>query len=116
MTQEEQTLRQLTEGRENPFRVPDGYFEQFTDRLMQKLPRQERKAKSVRLMPRLWKYAAAVVLIAGVGSVIYWNRSAQPSALAISNDTAQEEYYNEALDYIMVDNMEIAEYLTEANY
>lgn len=116
MTQEEKTLRQLTEGRENPFHVPDGYFEQFTDRLMQQLPRQERKAKTVSLMPRLWRYAAAVVLIAGVGSVIYWNQSTQPTALANNYDTAQEEYYNEALDYIMVDNMEIAEYLTEANY
>ena len=49
----------------------------------------------------------------GVGSALYWHRDITPS-LAYSEEAAQEQYVNDALDYAMVDNMEIAAYLTEA--
>jgi len=112
ITKEEQRIDELG-GRNNPFRVPEGYFEQFDARLMARLPRTEKKAKEVRLMPRLWRYAAAVLIIVGVGSAIVWNRQSS-APIAYNEDVEMEEYYNEALDYAMVDNMEIAAYLTEA--
>lgn len=111
-TKEEQRIGELG-GRNNPFRVPEGYFEQFDARLMARLPKKEKKAKTVRLMPRLWRYAAAALIIAGVGTAIVWNRQTS-SPIAYNEETTMEEYYNEALDYAMVDNMEIAVYLTEA--
>lgn len=112
ITKEEQRIDELG-GRNNPFRVPEGYFEQFDARLMARLPRTEKKAKEVRLMPRLWRYAAAVLIIVGVGSAIIWNRQSS-APIAYNEEVEMEEYYNEALDYAMVDNMEIAAYLTEA--
>lgn len=111
MTTKEEIRIQELEGKNNPFLVPEGYFENFNERLFDRLP-QTQKAKTVRLMPRLLRYAAAVVVVLGVGSALYWNHS--QSAFLASNEVTQEEYYNDALDYIMVDNMEIAEYLTEA--
>ena len=121
MIQEEKLLRQITAGKDNPFRVPEGYFEQFTDKLMQQLPQQPSSVearpatKVVPLRSRLWRYAAAFIVAAGlgIGAATYWNTTSS-DAIAINDESTQEEYYNDELDYIMVGNMEIAEYLTEA--
>ena len=108
MTMDEKKLRELT-GQQNPFRVPEGYFENFNERLFARLPQQQ-KAKTIRLRPVLWRYAAAVVVAIGLGTVLYLNQDTQTTTAY----ETQEEYYNEALDYIMVGNTEIAEYLTAA--
>lgn len=108
MTMDEKKLRELT-GQQNPFRVPEGYFENFNDRLFARLP-QQKKAKTIRLRPVLWRYAAAVVVALGLGTALYLNQESQP----VTAYDSQEDYYNEELDYIMVGNMEIAEYLTAA--
>ena len=111
MTQEEKRITELG-GQQNPFRVPEGYFDSFNERLMARLP-QTRQARIVRLRSNLWRYAAAIVVVLGVGSALFWNRG-NISTLAYSSETLQEQYVNDALDYAMVDNMEIAAYLTEA--
>ena len=108
MTMDEKTLRELT-GQQNPFRVPEGYFENFNERLQARLPQQQ-KAKTIRLRTVLWRYAAAVVVVLGLGTALYLNQNNQ----ATTAYETQEEYFNDELDYIMVDNMEIAEYLTAA--
>lgn len=110
-SKDEMKLRELEAGR-NPFRVPEGYFEDFNERLAARLPQKEQKAKTIRLMPRVWRYAAAIVVILGVSLALFLNHDRQKNIVVA--ETTQEEYYNEALDYIMVGNMEIAEYLTEA--
>lgn len=112
MMKEEEMIRKI-EGQKNPFRVPEGYFDNFNERLAKRLPPMQEQ-KTVRLTPRLWRYAAAVLFIVGAGIVLYTSRSDQQS-FAYSEEVSQEEYVNEALDYILVDNMEIAEYLTEAD-
>ena len=111
MTKEEKRITELA-GQQNPFRVPEGYFEGFNERLMARLPRTE-KARTIPLRSRLWRYAAAVAVILGVGSALYWNHDTR-SEMAYYEESTLEQYYNEALDYAMVDNMEIAAYLTEA--
>ena len=111
MTQEEIKITELG-GKKNPFRVPEGYFESFDERLFARLP-QQKPAKVVSLRRNLWRYAAAIVVVLGVGSALYWNRGTDHS-LAYSEEAAQEQYLNDALDYAMVDNMESAAYLTEA--
>ena len=111
MTQEEIRITELG-GKQNPFRVPEGYFESFNERLTARLP-QRKPSKVVSLRRNLWRYAAALVVVFGVGSALYWNRDIA-YALSYNEETAQEQYFNDALDYAMVDNMEIAAYLTEA--
>lgn len=114
MTKEEIRIKEL-EGQQNPFSVPEGYFETFNERLLARLPKEEKPTWVVRLMPRVLRYAAAIVVIAGVGSALYLNHKNAPT-VAYNDAKAQEEYYNQVLDYAMVDNMEIAAYLTEADY
>ena len=114
-TNEDIRIREMG-GTTNPFRVPDGYFENFDERLFARLPQVQAKPKIIDLVPRFLRYAAAVVIVVGVGSALWWNRNHSEPVMAYNEETVQESYYDEALDYIMVDNMEIAEYLTEADY
>lgn len=64
----ENNLEQLKE--KNPFRVPEGYWERLTDRMMEKLPEKEFvpvEPRKVTIMEyvRPWLYLAAI--IAGMG-------------------------------------------------
>ena len=112
MTQGEKILHDL-KGQPTPFRVPEGYFENFEARLAQRLPQPEPRHTTVRLYPRLWRYAAAVAFVVGIGVALYLNNT-MSKHMVLTEEETQDEYYNDELDYIMVGNMEIAEYLTEA--
>ena len=126
MIQEENIIRQHDSGR-RPFRTPDGYFENFTDRLMARIeeeaPQQAEpvKAQVVELKPwrRIMRYAAAVAVAAvcvGGGTLLY-NRMQTPDQL-LAGDALEyawdDEDLDDVLDYELVDNNQIAYYLTEA--
>lgn len=118
---EEDIIRKHDTGR-NPFRTPDGYFDHFTERLMRQLPPLEEvsAAKPVRisLVRRIRRYAAAAVvagLCIGVGAYLLRQpSSANDPLLASESELYSNDYIDEALDYEMVDNNQIAYYLTEA--
>ena len=78
MIEEEKHLRE-TVGTRNAFRVPEGYFEQFTAQVMEQLPEQQ-KARTTMLRP--WLYAADDMM-------------------------ADSSYYEEVADYAMIDNIDI---------
>ncbi len=108
---EQKLIRNLTEGKGNPFRVPDGYFDSFTDRMMAQLPAQPANPRH-RLMSRLWRYAAAVVVAAGLGTTYLVTRN---NAVSDSSyELYANEYNEQALDYALVDNQDIETFLTEA--
>lgn len=121
----------------NPLLTPDGYFDQFTDKLMQRLPEQQAAAPAtdeqaakprMRLIfvRKMMRYAAAVIvacLCIGTGTYIYTHQAvpAQDSLttstanIALSTDEQDsEDYLDQALDYEMIGNDELAYYLTEA--
>lgn len=113
MTNEEKKIHTLR-GKKEPFLVPEGYFEGFNQRLADRIPFKPTPAvREVRLIPRLWRYAAAVLLVASFGIALYFHQSDNLIAQT-DNETAQEEYFDETLDYIMVNNMDIVEYLSGA--
>ena len=104
MTNEENYLNQRI-GRNNPFRVPEGYFEHFSSQMMEQLP--ERKIRSKQVFLRPWLYAvaccAAILL-----TVFTYNQ--QQSTFDDSQQTvvtADNSFIEEAADYAMIDNMEI---------
>lgn len=110
-------------GKRNPFRVPEGYFDGLTDQIMQSLPDQpKRRAKSVFMRPVFYTAAASVCALLVAGAAWMW----RPSAEATSVDKVQakvvvqqqqaddsEGYFDEAADYMMLDNHEIYAYLAE---
>lgn len=130
MIQEEKIIKEHDSGR-CPFQVPEGYFENFTERMMARVTAESKKPGATSqdrviklpLWRRAMRYAAAVALIGMCvgGGWLY-------SKFSLTSDTqtqlaAQSElselYYtdddlNAALDYELVDNEHIAYYLTEA--
>ena len=109
-------------GKRNPFRVPEGYFDNLTAQVMQNLPEQpKRRAKSVFMRPVFYA-AASVCALLVAGAAWMWHPAAEVTstapvqAKAVSQPQQQdatEEYMDEAADYMMLDNHEIYAYLAE---
>lgn len=108
-TNEEKVLLERC-GRENPFRVPEGYFDTLPEKVMNRLPRRRRRM-SVWLK---WSVAAILIGCVGLATFKVFDSPVDPSSLAVQ-DTDNEEYIEDALNYSMINNLEIATYLTEAD-
>jgi len=127
---EENKLRQHI-GMNEPFKVPEGYFDSFADRLQSRIaaemPQAQKPTRRVHLVPKAWFAAAAsIVVVASVGLSIMLPKMKSNNAEAstpVTNELAnaemtdvqnmEESYYYDELDYAMIDNNEIAYYLTE---
>ena len=108
-------------GRENPFRVPEGYFDTLTSQIMAKVEAEgveardiktgkEKRAKTVWLRPVL--YAAASVCALFISVVAYQSYSDQGVAapaqnVVANNQMIMDSYFDEAADYVMLDNQDI---------
>lgn len=96
-------------GNQNPFRVPDGYFEAFPSAIMSQIKQREQRRR------RIWHWAAAAVVagcVAGAGlSMMQW---APGTAHELASGAANTEYVNEMLDCNMMSNLDIENYLSEA--
>lgn len=123
MTNEEKYLREQM-GSKIPFRVPEGYFEQLTEKVMQRLPEEAVPATQTeeavpaaqtvqmvstnqttrptllrRLRPLL--YAAACLVVAIVGFTLFFNKTIeeqQPQQVALA--TEQQEVIQASDEYI----------------
>jgi hypothetical protein len=111
-------------GKRNPFRVPEGYFDNLTAQVMSNLPEQpKRRAKSVFMRPAFYAVAASVCALLVAGAALMWSPSVEvssPTAVQAKAVVAQPqqqdasgEYMEEAADYMMLDNHEIYAYLAE---
>ena len=108
-------------GRENPFRVPEGYFDTLASQIMAKVEAEgveardlkagkEKRAKTVWLRPVL--YAAASVCALFISVVAYRSYSEQGVAapaqnVVANNQMMMDDYFDEAADYVMLDNQDI---------
>ena len=113
-------------GKENPFRVPEGYFDTLSSQIMAKVeaegvaPRdikagKEKRAKVLWLRPVL--YAAASVCALFISVVAYQSHSdkgtAAPTQTVVANNQMlMDDYFDEAADYVMLDNQDIYAYLS----
>lgn len=91
------------------FKVPEDYFENFSDRLIAKLPEKEVKVISIFAKPKTWIYAVAAVFVIGFSIPIlnqYFNKSALDNQ-SIENYLVENEKLNEN---------DIAELLTENDF
>ena len=122
---EEDIIHKYDSGR-NPFRTPEGYFEDFTPRLMARIQSESTQAPArpttiqltVKPVRRLIRYAAAAVIAGiciGTGTYLYNQRSNASSPAAMMADyVLDDDDLDEVLEYEMLDNNQIAYYLTEA--
>ena len=111
-------------GKENHFRVPEGYFDQLTERVMAQLPEREQQAEQVSLSQRrpksrlvalrLWLYAAAcTVAVVVMGLTFHHTPESAEEQPLVSNVNTESQYIDEAADYAMLDNTEIYACLAE---
>jgi hypothetical protein len=56
---------------ESGFKTPDNYFDTFSARVLQQLPKEEPKVISIFQKRKTWMYAAASVLIIGLSIPTY---------------------------------------------
>ena len=123
MMNEEEYLRSRM-GTKNPFTVPEGYFEQLTAQVMDRLP--EKKPAKVAVMKRLrpWLYAAACVCVGVFVAAVAFNQQTedlqgqqQMASMGQENvNYYSDSYIDEAADYAMIDSQEIYSYLLADMY
>lgn len=95
-------------GKENPFRVPEGYFSTLPDRVCVRIARKQRER-------RMWRWAAAAVMAGCVAitSLLLVRQSGNIQLAAEAGGYNADEV-EMLLDYNMVNNLEIVDYITEA--
>lgn len=101
-------------GEHQPFRVPDGYFDQLADRLMQQLPDAEAEPQKPTLLVHMrpWLYAAACAVLLVGGATLFMRQADFDTAsqqMAVVQDAAisADQSIDEAADYAMLDNQDI---------
>ncbi|MBP5799369.1 MAG: hypothetical protein J6W43_05620 [Prevotella sp.] len=107
-------------GKQNPFKVPEGYFDTLTSQIMAKVDaekdaqiveiRKVKKAKSVWLRPLLYAAACGCVLFVSVASYLsHEDQSiAAPAESTVASVQTMDYYsFDEAADYVMIDNQDI---------
>ncbi len=116
-------------GKQNPFCVPEGYFENLTGRIMANIPAEEAKVISIAPTKKFsWKgwtsLAAACIAGAVVCVNVYNNKTPSiDSSKLMSNVTTyvndeayDEAYQQEVLNYAMVDYNDVYNYMAGNSY
>ena len=110
-------------GSVNPFTVPEGYFANFTEQLMDKLPEREiqpapQLTQWARVKP--WVYMAAMFcgLMLSVRMVVCEKETQSPAAGTIGDmefSEVPDEYIAPIVDQAMMADYTLYEYLTDAD-
>ena len=120
MGKEDNILRKV--GTQNPFRVPENYFEDFRQKLMNKLPEKEPTPSwpelTVWQRVKPWLYMTAM-FVGIMLSVRIFVGKPQDEEFPITQAEAEmlpEEEWENMIRRTLVDDYAIYEYLTEANF
>ena len=117
--------------RTNPFKVPEGYFDNLTRRVMDNLPEQESKKTTAKRQTVIVKMAKWISAAAAVAVLLICVKTFMPETkesatettkvtVAKNNDAkepeyvSEEEYEIEVMRYAMIDREDIYSYLEGA--
>lgn len=122
MKEEDEILRKFGAG--NSFTVPDGYFDNLTAEVMNKLPEKETKLQVQRQnlvwqRVRPWLYMAAVFsgLLIGIRFMVINATKSEKATVAtvdLTSEDVPDEYIEAAIDHSMMDDYSLYKYLTDA--
>ncbi len=121
MGKEDNILRKV--GTKNPFRVPDHYFEDFTQELMNKLPEKEPIPSMPE--PSLWQrvkpWVYMTAMFCGIMlsvRVFVGNPKVNefPEIGQVEAESLTDEDWEIMVDRIMMDDYTLYQYLTDANF
>lgn len=119
MKEEDELLKKY--GTKNPFTVPDGYFENFSKGLLDKLPEKEQIPYQAEITTwqrfKPWVYMAAMFcgLMFTVRVVVGPPKQDTPLFTAAETEQFSDEYIETILDHSMMDDYTLYQYLTEAD-
>jgi hypothetical protein len=108
--------------KEQVFKVPEGYFETFTEKMMSQIPQEENVIRVKRNNPRrpLWAAASVAVLIAGASALFFFSNDKKEETARVASvggssteSMSSEELQVIAADYMMADNDELYAYMAE---
>ena len=117
MKEEDKILKKV--GTENPFKVPEGYFEGFTSEMMSRLPEKEnlvelRKEPTTWEKVRPWLYMAAMFIGAAlIIRVASFNHHPEDNMAAGEEEDTEMEYINMAVENSMMDDYALYVYLAD---
>lgn len=102
--------------------VPEGYFDNFSKKLMNKLPEKEltpAPQENITVWQRIkpWVYMAAMFcgLMLSVRVVVGPPKQDTPIFTATETEQFSDEYIETILDHSMMDDYTLYQYLTDAN-
>ena len=107
-----------------PFKVPEGYFDHLTTRIMEQIPEEEvvadKGAHVIQMSKSRRKWwigaasaAASVVLIVTLALKFVPNTATNMEELRA--EYTDEDYNEDLLTYVMADNMAVYDYLSGSN-
>ena len=109
-------------GTENAFHVPEGYFENFTSELMNRLPEKEKLAfeqKEPTMWERVKPWAYMAAMFVGAALIIRVASSDRTPAatdrMAADETETEMEYINMAVDNSMLDDYSLYVYLADSD-
>ena len=117
MKEENNLLRKV--GSKNPFRVPDGYFEEFAQDLMSKLP--EKEYLPITEEPTLWQrvkpwlYMTAMFCGLMLSAKIFVGNTPQndfPSITQAEAESLTDQDWEHIVSHALIDDYELYELLT----
>lgn len=122
MKEEDKLLKKI--GTENPFRVPEGYFEGFTSDLMSRLPEKEKtdihrepttweKVRPWLYMAAMFIGAALIIRVASPGETV--SNGQQQQQIAADESDIEREYIRTAIENTMMDDYSLYVYLSDEN-
>lgn len=122
MKEEDKLLKKI--GTENPFRVPEGYFEGFTSDLMSRLPEKEKtdihrepttweKVRPWLYMAAMFIGAALIIRVASLGETV--SNGQQQQQIAADESDIEMEYIRTAIENTMMDDYSLYVYLSDEN-
>lgn len=114
----------MSNNKENPFRIPEGYFDSLSQRVMDNIPDNQ-----VVIMPvnerrpfEGWRKYAAAAAVVGVlfGAGLFYNnadsgisqgQNEKGNAVAVANSSTDDNF-DAVADYIMADEYDLYAYMT----
>lgn len=119
---EENELLKLV-GKENPFKVPEDYFDDFTTQLMDKLPEAPEAienmpvTKWVKIKPYVYMAAmfiGAVLMVKAI-HLVEGDQSAKSQKSGVSTELTQDKYIDETVDASRLDGYQLYTFLSDAD-
>lgn len=108
----------------DPFKVPEGYFDTLTARIMEQIPSQDAKLVAITARPKRrtylrWAAVSLATIGIGLSAYVFYNQTNQQ--VGVQNEVGQTlsaqmpagDEIDQMADYIMLDHEDYYAYLTE---